>query len=72
MDIHRLRAQCIVGIEEIMLRHYDPMQAKEMWKAAHPLFFRSSRMKDTVSVEKRLEQLSHIYQDTSHSLQGGG
>jgi predicted negative regulator of RcsB-dependent stress response len=67
MDIHRLRAECMVGVGDIMLRREDPMQAKEMWVAAHPLFVRSSRLKDAALVEKRLEKLSHTAHN-SHSL----
>jgi hypothetical protein len=66
MDIHRLRAECMVGIGEIMLRRGDLIQAKRMWAVAHPLFVRSSRRKDAASIEKRLEKLSQ--QDNSDSL----
>ncbi|KAF8183208.1 hypothetical protein K438DRAFT_1975082 [Mycena galopus ATCC 62051] len=58
MDIHRLRAECMVGIGDIMLRRGDLAQAKEMWTGAYPLFVRSSRMKDAAAVEERLQQLS--------------
>ncbi|KAJ7323588.1 hypothetical protein DFH08DRAFT_817625 [Mycena albidolilacea] len=46
MHIHRLRAECMVGIGEIMIRRCDPMQVTEMLGAAHPLFVLLSRMKD--------------------------
>jgi hypothetical protein len=72
MDIHRIRAECMVGIGEIMLRRGDPIQAKEMWEAAHPLLARSSQMKDAASVEKRLEQLPHTQQNNSHLLLATG
>ncbi|KAF8155265.1 hypothetical protein K438DRAFT_1987166 [Mycena galopus ATCC 62051] len=58
MDIHRLRAECMVGIADIMLRRGDLAQAKEMWTGTYPLFVRSSRMKDAAAVEERLQQLS--------------
>jgi hypothetical protein len=58
IGIHRLRAECMVGIGDIMLRHNDLVQAKEMWTGAYPLFVRSSRMKDAAAVEERLRQLS--------------
>ncbi|KAF8155263.1 hypothetical protein K438DRAFT_1987164 [Mycena galopus ATCC 62051] len=58
MDIHRLRAECMVGIGDIMLRRGDLAQAKEMWTGAYPLFVRSSRMKDAAAVQERLQQLS--------------
>ncbi|KAJ7899819.1 hypothetical protein B0H13DRAFT_2336764 [Mycena leptocephala] len=66
MDIHRLRAECMVGIGDIMRRRSNSTQAKEMWETAHPLFVRSSRLKDAASVKKRLDKLSH--QVNSHSL----
>jgi hypothetical protein len=72
MDIHRLRAECMVGIGDIMLRRSSPVQAREMWEAAYLLFIRSSRMKDAASVEKRLEQLPHTRQDNSLPVTGDG
>ncbi|KAJ6556111.1 hypothetical protein B0H19DRAFT_1071243 [Mycena capillaripes] len=62
MGIYRLRAECMVGIGDIMHRRGDSTQAKEMWTSAQPLFVRSSRMKDAAAVQGRLEQLanSHI------------
>ncbi|KAJ7323045.1 hypothetical protein DFH08DRAFT_969673 [Mycena albidolilacea] len=66
MGMHRLRAECMVGIGEIMLRRGDLMQAMEIWGAAHPLFVRSSRMKDAASVKNRLEMLCR--KDNSHSV----
>jgi tetratricopeptide (TPR) repeat protein len=68
MDIHRLRAECMVGIGDIMLRRSDPIQAKEMWVASLPLFYRSSRLRDIGSVEKRLEKMFHTAQANSHGL----
>ncbi|KAF8144255.1 hypothetical protein K438DRAFT_2029239 [Mycena galopus ATCC 62051] len=58
LDIHRLRAECMVGIGDIMLRLGDLARAKEMWTGAHPLFIHSSRMKDAAAVGERLQQLS--------------
>ncbi|KAJ6533781.1 hypothetical protein DFH09DRAFT_1325631 [Mycena vulgaris] len=58
MDIHRLRAESMTGIGDIMIRRGDPIQAKEMWEAAHPLFVRSSQMKDAAAINARLAQLS--------------
>jgi hypothetical protein len=59
MGIHRLRAECMVGIGDIMLRRRDSMQAMDMWKAAHPLFVRSSGRKDAALVKQRLQKLTH-------------
>jgi hypothetical protein len=65
LEMHRLRAECMVGIGDIMLHRGDLMQAKEMWAGAHPLFVRLSLAKDAAGVEKRLEQLSPT---TEHNL----
>ncbi|KAJ6550283.1 hypothetical protein B0H19DRAFT_1160736, partial [Mycena capillaripes] len=58
MGIHRHRAECMVGIGDIMVRRGELIQAKEMWTSAHPLFVRSSRMKDATTVDERLKNLS--------------
>jgi hypothetical protein len=59
MEIHRLRAECMVRIGDIMLRRRETMQAMDMWEAAHPLFIRSSRRKDAALVKQRIQKLSH-------------
>ncbi|KAJ7476534.1 hypothetical protein FB451DRAFT_1460628 [Mycena latifolia] len=57
MDIHRLRAESMIGIGDIMMRRGDSVRAKEMWNAARPLFIRSSQMKDVTVIDERLAQL---------------
>ncbi|KAJ6556083.1 hypothetical protein B0H19DRAFT_1293007 [Mycena capillaripes] len=64
MGVYRLRAGCMVGIGDIMHRHGDSAQAKEMWTTAQPLFVRSSRMKDVAAVQRRLEQLANSHTPT--------
>jgi hypothetical protein len=58
MGIYRLRAECMVGIGDIMLRCRETMQAMDIWEAAHPLFVRSSHRKDAALVNQRLQKLS--------------
>jgi tetratricopeptide (TPR) repeat protein len=58
MDIHRLRAECMAGIGDIMSRRGDMVKANEMWEAAIPLFIRSSQTKDTAATEARLAKLT--------------
>jgi hypothetical protein len=65
MDVHRLRAECMVGIGDVVLRRGDAMQAKAMWKKAHPLFLRSRRMKDAVSVQERLQRFGESVETLS-------
>ncbi|KAJ7452936.1 hypothetical protein FB451DRAFT_1374015 [Mycena latifolia] len=54
MDIHRLRAESMTGIGDIMMRREDSVRAKELWEAARPLFVRSSQMKDATAIDERL------------------
>ncbi|KAJ7907096.1 hypothetical protein B0H13DRAFT_1879918 [Mycena leptocephala] len=74
LDIHLLRAECMVGIGDILNRRGESMQAKEIWAGAHPLFVRSSQMKDAAAVEKRLEQPTELDHQigTQVNCQGGG
>ncbi|KAJ7041209.1 hypothetical protein C8F04DRAFT_1391314 [Mycena alexandri] len=57
LDIHRLRAECMVGIGDIMVRRGDSGQAERMYKAAPPLFIAASRRKEASAVEERLGDL---------------
>ncbi|KAJ7732221.1 hypothetical protein DFH07DRAFT_990938 [Mycena maculata] len=58
MDIHRLRGESMVGIGDIMLRRGEPGEAQAMWKAAHPLFVRSSQIAEAAEVDVRLNTLA--------------
>ncbi|KAJ7107042.1 hypothetical protein C8R44DRAFT_885713 [Mycena epipterygia] len=53
MDVNRIRAECMVGIGDVMVRLGHSVEASQMWKAACPLFVKSSRLKDA-SVVGRL------------------
>jgi hypothetical protein len=56
LDIHHLRAECMTGIGDIMMRRGNPVQAEEMWTNAHPLFASSSQMKDAALIEERIKK----------------
>jgi hypothetical protein len=47
IGIPHFKAKCMTAIDDIMVRRGD--------LGAHPLFVRSSRMKDAAEVEKRLQ-----------------
>ncbi|KAJ7655951.1 hypothetical protein B0H17DRAFT_1146285 [Mycena rosella] len=69
MDIHRLRAESMTGIGDIMMRRGDMTQAKEMWEVVHPLFLRSSQMKDAAAIDARVAKLSeNLQNDLSGSV----
>ncbi|KAJ7262876.1 hypothetical protein C8J57DRAFT_1231486 [Mycena rebaudengoi] len=57
MDVHRWRADCMVRIADIMNRRGEVMKAVELWKAAKPLFERSSQMKDMIKLEVKLAEV---------------
>jgi hypothetical protein len=57
MDIHRWRADCMVRIGDILNNHGEIMKAVELWKAARPLFERSSQMKDMVKLDAKLAEV---------------
>ncbi|KAJ7699806.1 hypothetical protein B0H14DRAFT_2648996 [Mycena olivaceomarginata] len=58
IDIHRLRAECMGGIGDIMKHRGNIVEAKEMWEAAIPLFIRSSQTKAAAVVEAQLAELA--------------
>ncbi|KAJ7815566.1 hypothetical protein B0H14DRAFT_2603344 [Mycena olivaceomarginata] len=58
LGIHRLCAECMGGIGDIMKCHGNIVEAKEMWEAANPLFIRSSQTKDAAAIEACLAKLT--------------
>ncbi|KAJ7265635.1 hypothetical protein C8J57DRAFT_1718273 [Mycena rebaudengoi] len=54
MDIHRWRADCMVRIGDILNIRGEAITAVELWKAARPLFERSSQMKDVLKIDAKL------------------
>ncbi|KAJ7257841.1 hypothetical protein C8J57DRAFT_1516717 [Mycena rebaudengoi] len=54
MDIHRWRADCMVRIADILNTQGEVMKAIELWKAARPLFERSSQTKDIIRIDANL------------------
>ncbi|KAJ7351454.1 hypothetical protein DFH08DRAFT_992957 [Mycena albidolilacea] len=68
--IPHFKAKCMTATDDIMVRRGDLAQAKKMWAGAHPLFVRSSRMKDAAAVEERL-QLKDFFAWPPHSKRAG-
>ncbi|KAJ6535813.1 hypothetical protein DFH09DRAFT_1283952 [Mycena vulgaris] len=54
MDIHRSRAECMLGLGYISKEHGDILKAAELWRIARPLFERSSQAKKVALVDKEL------------------
>jgi hypothetical protein len=57
MDVHRWRADCMARIGDILNNHGDIMKAVELWKAARPMFGRSSQMKDMIKIDAKLAEV---------------
>ncbi|KAJ7183817.1 hypothetical protein C8R46DRAFT_1308877 [Mycena filopes] len=58
IDVHPLRARSMVGIAEILARHGELTNAKELLEAAHPLFMRSLQTREASAVDTRLKELT--------------
>jgi hypothetical protein len=58
IDIHGLRAECMVGIGNIMRCRGKMVEAMQMWEAAHPLLVRSSQKKAANAIKAQIEKLS--------------
>jgi tetratricopeptide (TPR) repeat protein len=54
MDVHRSRAECLLRLGDISERHGDLLKAVEHWKAARPLFERSSQARKVEKIDERL------------------
>ncbi|KAJ7215642.1 hypothetical protein C8J57DRAFT_1600268 [Mycena rebaudengoi] len=57
MDVHRWKADCMVRIADILTSRGEVMKAVELWKAARPLFERSSQMKDIIKIDAKLAEV---------------
>ncbi|KAJ7226192.1 hypothetical protein C8J57DRAFT_1252791 [Mycena rebaudengoi] len=54
MDIHRWRADCMVRIADILNSGGEVLKVVELWKAARPLFERSSQKNDVAKLDDKL------------------
>jgi hypothetical protein len=60
MDVHRWRADCMVRIADIVNTGGEVIKAVELWKAARPLFERSSQMKDITRIDAMLAEADSV------------
>ncbi|KAJ7249967.1 hypothetical protein C8J57DRAFT_1723780 [Mycena rebaudengoi] len=63
MDVHRWRADCMVHIGDILNNRGEVMKAVKLWKAARPLFNRSSQMKDIIKIDAKLAEVDSALLD---------
>jgi hypothetical protein len=54
MDVHQWRAKCMVQIADIWKSRAEILRAVELWKAARPLFEKSSQAKDVTQIDAKL------------------
>lgn len=57
MDVHRSRAECMLHLGEISQQRRDFEEAISCFKAARPLFERSSRAKDVEHIDSLVRGL---------------
>jgi tetratricopeptide (TPR) repeat protein len=63
MDVHHWRADCMVHIGDILNNRGEVMKAVKLWKAARPLFNRSSQMKDIIKIDAKLAEVDSALLD---------
>ncbi|KAJ6521135.1 hypothetical protein DFH09DRAFT_1287227 [Mycena vulgaris] len=54
MDVHRSRAECILGLGYISKENGDMLKTAELWRTARPLFERSSQVKKVALIDEEL------------------
>ncbi|KAJ7237086.1 hypothetical protein C8J57DRAFT_1568846 [Mycena rebaudengoi] len=70
MGVHQWRADCMVRIANILNNRGEVLKAIELWKAARPLFERSSQMMDIVKIDAKLAEVdSAVLADYEEQLQ---
>jgi hypothetical protein len=57
MDVHQWRADCMVRMADIWKTHGKVLRAVGLWKAARPLFTRSSQAKDVAKIDAKLAEV---------------
>ncbi|KAJ7434997.1 hypothetical protein FB451DRAFT_1465774 [Mycena latifolia] len=69
MDIHRSRAECMLRLGDLAKGHGEVSRALEHWKAARPLFERSSQGKQVTQIDQRLAATPNdVLEETTDSL----
>ncbi|KAJ7286817.1 hypothetical protein C8J57DRAFT_1495311 [Mycena rebaudengoi] len=58
MDVHRWRADCMFRIADIYDKRGEPVKSIELWKAAQPLFERSSQANSVRQIDMRLAEVA--------------
>ncbi|KAJ7462871.1 hypothetical protein FB451DRAFT_1494902 [Mycena latifolia] len=69
MDIHRSRAECMLGLGDLAKGHGEVSKAIELWKTTRPLFERSSQAKQVTGLDERLAAITNnVLEEPTDSL----
>ncbi|KAJ6452835.1 hypothetical protein C8R45DRAFT_1083299 [Mycena sanguinolenta] len=68
MDVHRNRAQCMLHLGDLAHKHGNTVAAIAHWKAARPLFEKSSQAKDIAQIESRLADVEKAHEEALTAL----
>ncbi|KAF8151183.1 hypothetical protein K438DRAFT_1865311, partial [Mycena galopus ATCC 62051] len=68
MDVHHSRAQCMLRLGDLADKHRCISEAINFWKAARPLFVRSSQAKDVAEIDSKLASIEQAYQENLMTL----
>ncbi|KAJ7462873.1 hypothetical protein FB451DRAFT_1494903 [Mycena latifolia] len=69
MDIHRSRAECMLGLGDLAKGQGDASKAIELWKTARPLFEHSSQANQVTQIDERLAAITNnVLEETTDSL----
>ncbi|KAJ6514629.1 hypothetical protein DFH09DRAFT_1431843 [Mycena vulgaris] len=69
MDVHRSRGECMLVLGYISKENGDLLKAAELWRAARPLFERSSQVKKVELIDEELLSISgDVLGDHTRSL----
>ncbi|KAF8212941.1 hypothetical protein K438DRAFT_1805301, partial [Mycena galopus ATCC 62051] len=68
MDVHHSRAQCMLRLGDLAEKQGCTSEAINCWKAARPLFVRSSQAKDVAEIDSKLASMEQAYQENLMTL----
>ncbi|KAF8137885.1 hypothetical protein K438DRAFT_1881214, partial [Mycena galopus ATCC 62051] len=68
MDVHHSQAQCMLQLGDLAHKQGCTSEAINFWKAARPLFLRSSQAKDVAEIDSKLASIEQAYQENLMTL----
>ncbi|KAJ6477743.1 hypothetical protein C8R45DRAFT_934398 [Mycena sanguinolenta] len=62
MDVHQKQAECMLRLGDLAHAHEDAVAASIHWKAARPLFERSSQTKEVAQIDSKLAAIEKAHE----------